>query len=56
MHNVIWLYYTNLTKWTVWTYKINKNIVLELVTENGESISKIEKIFKDNNIEYTPID
>lgn len=37
-------------------YKINKNIVLELVTENGESISKIEKIFKDNNIEYTPID
>lgn len=37
-------------------YKINKNIVLELVTENGESISKIEKIFKDNNIEYTPMD
>ena len=37
-------------------YKINKNIVLELVTENGESISKIEKVFKDNNIEYTPMD
>lgn len=37
-------------------YKVNKNIVLELVTENGESISKIEKVFKDNNIEYTPID
>lgn len=37
-------------------YKINKNIVLELKTETGESISKIEKILKDNNIEYTNLD
>lgn len=37
-------------------YKINKNIVLELKNENGESISKIEKILKDNNIEYTSLD
>lgn len=37
-------------------YKINKNIILELKTESGESISKIEKIFKDNNIEYTKLD
>ena len=37
-------------------YNINKNIVLELKNENGESISKIEKILKDNNIEYTKLD
>ena len=37
-------------------YKINKNIILELKTESGESVSKIEKIFKDNNIEYTKLD
>ena len=37
-------------------YKINKNLVLELVTENGESISKIEKVFKENNVEYTKLD
>ncbi len=37
-------------------YNVNKNIILELRTETGESISKIEKILKDNNIEYTNID
>ncbi len=37
-------------------YNVNKNIILELKTESGESISKIEKILKDNNIEYTNID
>ena len=37
-------------------YNINKNIILELKTESGESISKIEKILKDNNIEYTNLD
>ena len=37
-------------------YKINKNIILELKGENEESISKIEKILKDNNIEYTNLD
>lgn len=37
-------------------YNINKNIILELRTESGESISKIEKILKDNNIEYTKLD
>lgn len=37
-------------------YSINKNIILELRTESGESISKIEKILKDNNIEYTKLD
>jgi len=37
-------------------YKVNKNMVLELITETGESVSKIEKILKDNNIEYTNLD
>ena len=37
-------------------YKVNKNIILELKGENEESISKIEKILKDNNIEYTKLD
>lgn len=37
-------------------YNVNKNIILELRTESGESISKIEKILKDNNIEYTNLD
>ena len=37
-------------------YNVNKNIVLELRTESGESISKIEKVLKDNNIEYTNLD
>lgn len=37
-------------------YNINKNIILELRTETGEFISKIEKILKDNNIEYTKLD
>lgn len=37
-------------------YSINKNIILELRTESGEPISKIEKILKDNNIEYTKLD
>ena len=37
-------------------YKINKNLILELRNENNEQISKIEKILKDNNIEYSDID
>ena len=37
-------------------YKVNKNMVLELRGANEESISKIEKVLKDNNIEYTKID
>ena len=37
-------------------YKVNKNIILELKGDNEESISKIEKILKDNNIEYTELD
>ena len=37
-------------------YKINKNMVLELRGQNEEQISKIEKILKDNNVEYTNID
>ncbi len=37
-------------------YNINKNLILELRTEDGESISKIEKILRDNNIEYTKLD
>ena len=37
-------------------YKVNKNMGLELITETGESVSKIEKILKDNNIEYTNLD
>lgn len=37
-------------------YKINKNIILELKGDNEESISKIEKVLKDNNIEYTKLD
>ena len=37
-------------------YKINKNIILELKGANEESISKIEKILKDSNIEYTKLD
>ena len=37
-------------------YKVNKNMILELRGENEESISKIEKVLKDNNIEYTKLD
>ncbi|MBO5477962.1 MAG: DNA polymerase III subunit gamma/tau [Clostridia bacterium] len=37
-------------------YKVNKNMVLELRGANDESISKIEKVLKDNNIEYTNLD
>lgn len=37
-------------------YNVNKNIVLELKNEKGDSISKIEKVLKDNNIEYTNLD
>ena len=37
-------------------YKVNKNMILELRGANEESISKIEKVLKDNNIEYTNID
>ncbi len=37
-------------------YKVNKNMVIELRNENNEQISKIEKILKDNNIEYTNLD
>lgn len=37
-------------------YKVNKNMIIELRGENEESISKIEKVLKDNNIEYTKID
>jgi len=37
-------------------YKVYKNIILELRGENEESISKIEKVLKDNNIEYTKLD
>ncbi len=37
-------------------YKINKNMVLELRGQNEEPISKIEKILKDNNLEYTDLD
>ena len=37
-------------------YKINKNLVIELRNENNEQISKIEKVLKDNNIEYSDIE
>lgn len=37
-------------------YNVNKNILLELKNEKGDSISKIEKVLKDNNIEYTNLD
>lgn len=37
-------------------YKVNKNMVLELRGANEESISKIEKVLKDSNIEYTKLD
>lgn len=37
-------------------YKVNKNMILELRGANEESISKIEKVLKDNNIEYTKLD
>ncbi len=37
-------------------YNINKNIILELKGDNEESISKIEKVLKDNNVEYTKLD
>jgi len=35
---------------------ITKNIVLELRNNNEESVSKIEKIFKDNEVVYTNLD
>ena len=37
-------------------YKINKNLIIELRNENNEQISKIEKVLKDNNIEYSDIE
>ena len=37
-------------------YNVNKNILLELKNEKGDPISKIEKVLKDNNIEYTNLD
>lgn len=37
-------------------YKVNKNMIIELRNENNEQISKIEKVLKDNNIEYTNLD
>ena len=37
-------------------YKVSKNIVIELRGQNEETISKIEKVLKDNNVEYTKLD
>ena len=37
-------------------YNIDKKIIVELRGENEEQISKIEKVFKENNVDYTKLD